>query len=351
MRAFPEGEPAITIREEMSLGITTKDLARLCGVSRTTVHRALSGQGRINPDTKELILQTAREHDYRPDLLARGLVKGRTYYIGVVVLDVKNRYFAQMLSAVGAEAAKYGYCINITLHDGSKKTEKEQLLKLSAYHMDGILLSSVNEGEEYRRFLKSLGMPVVSVDNRIAPGIPFVGIDQKNAMREAAKKVLEKGYQRLVFVCPPLDKKEKENTYVHRERLKGFQEAAALYPDCRVEYIFTWDYLERAAALAKEEIRTAFVCTADIFALNIMKTLKQEGKRTPVDYGITGFDNLDILDFVTPRLVTVSNQAEAVAVEAVRLLMELIEKEENPWKREETYQRLLPYDLIAGETI
>ena len=82
------------------MGITTKDLAQLCGVSRTTVHRALYGGGRIHPDTKEMILRVAREHDYRPDLLARGLVKGRTYYIGVVVMDVKNRYFSAMLSAI-----------------------------------------------------------------------------------------------------------------------------------------------------------------------------------------------------------------------------------------------------------
>ena len=81
------------------MGITTKELAKICGVSRTTVHRALSDTGRINQETKEMILKAAKDYDYRPDLLARGLVKGQTFYIGVVVLDVNNRYFAQMLSA------------------------------------------------------------------------------------------------------------------------------------------------------------------------------------------------------------------------------------------------------------
>ena len=128
------------------MGITTKDLAQLCGVSRTTVHRALYGGGRIHPDTKEMILRVAKEHDYRPDLLARGLVKGRTYYIGVVVMDVRNRYFAGMLSAIGREAAQHGYNINITLHDNNRKFEQDQLTRLSSYRMDGIILSSVNEG-------------------------------------------------------------------------------------------------------------------------------------------------------------------------------------------------------------
>ena len=172
------------------MGITTKDLAQLCGVSRTTVHRALYGGGRIHPDTKEMILRVAREHDYRPDLLARGLVKGRTYYIGVVVMDVKNRYFSAMLSAISREAISRGYNINIALHGNDRELERRQLMNLAAYRMDGIILSSVNEGDEYREFLDSLGMPIVSVDNRIADGIPFVSIDQRASMKASVRHAL-----------------------------------------------------------------------------------------------------------------------------------------------------------------
>ena len=137
------------------MGITTKDLAQICGVSRTTVHRALhDGAGRINPDTREMILRVAKENDYRPDLLARGLVKGQTFNIGVVVLDVKSRYFAELLSIIGAEAGKQGYFVNITLHDNDKDTEKSQLTRLADYHVDGIIVSSVNEGDEYKNFLR-----------------------------------------------------------------------------------------------------------------------------------------------------------------------------------------------------
>ena len=118
------------------MGITTKDLAQICGVSRTTVHRALhDGAGRINPDTREMILRVAKENDYRPDLLARSLVKGQTFNIGVVVLDVKSRYFAELLSVIGAEAGRQGYFVNVTLHDNDKETEKSQLKRLADYHV------------------------------------------------------------------------------------------------------------------------------------------------------------------------------------------------------------------------
>lgn len=327
------------------MGITTKDLAQICGVSRTTVHRALNGAGRINPDTKEMILRVAKENDYRPDLLARGLVKGKTYYIGVVVLDVKNRYFSQMLSAIGAKASQRGYCINITLHDNDRKKEKEQLTRLSDYRVDGIILSSVNEGEGYRKFLESLDTPIVSVDNKIAGGIPFVGIDQKNAMKEATLHIIAGGYEKIVFVCPPMDAEAEQNIYVHKQRLLGFREALAGSKEISAEYLLDWNYLTEAEKMLFDKKKTAFLCTADNFALDIMKKLKKSGKTARRDYGIVGFDNIDTLDYVSPRLTTISNSVDEVANNAIDLLFELMEASASE------KERILDYEFIPGETL
>lgn len=334
------------------MGVTTKDLAQICGVSRTTVHRALHGTGRINPDTKEMILRAAKENDYRPDLLARGLVKGQTFYIGVVVLDVKSRYFAQMLSTIGAEANKRGYFINITLHENDKETEKTQLTRLADYHVDGIIVSSVNEGEEYREFLDSLDIPVVSVDNKIADGVPFVGIDQKGAMMDAACKVIDRNYKKIVFVCPPIDYEGERNVYVHKERLKGFQEIMEQNGNIETGYLMDWNYLDRIDEVIDPVKKTAFMCTADEFALNIMKKLKKNGLRAGTDYGIIGFDDIDILDYVTPRLTTISNSVEEIGAASVKLLFDLIEKKRQGIvpKPEEIY-KMLPYHFIEGETV
>ncbi len=332
------------------MGITTKDLAQICGVSRTTVHRALhDGAGRINPDTKEMIVRVARENGYRPDLLARGLVKGQTFNIGVVVLDVKNRYFAQMLSAIGVEANKRGYFVNITLHGNDKEMEKNQLTRLVDYHVDGIIVSSVNEGEDYRKFLDSLDVPIVSVDNKIAEGIPFVGINQRQAMRQAAEKVLEKSYTKLVYVCPPMDDQSGRNIYVHRERLAGFQEAVEKISGVETVYLLDWNYLENVKEALDPSGKTAYICAADEFALDIMKYLKKEGRKAGTDYGIMGFDNIDVLDYVVPRLTTISNSVEEVAGAAVELLFGLINDKEtgHPAKP----QLFIQHRFIEGETI
>lgn len=332
------------------MGITTKDLAQICGVSRTTVHRALhDGTGRINPDTREMILQVARENGYRPDLLARGLVKGQTFNIGVVVLDVKNRYFAQMLSAIGAEANRRGYFVNITLHGNDKETEKSQLTRLVDYRVDGIIVSSVNEGEDYRKFLQSLNVPIVSVDNKIADGIPFVGIDQRRAMRQAAEKVMEKGYTKLVYICPPIDDQSGRNIYVHRERLAGFQEAVEKVPDVETVYLLDWNYLEKVREALNAFGKTAFICAADEFALDVMKYLKKERKKAGIDYGIVGFDNIDVLDYVVPRLTTISNSVEEVAGAAVGLLFEMINDKAAGQERKEPL--FIQHHFVEGETI
>lgn len=136
------------------MGVTTNDIARICQVSRTTVIRALNNQGRISKETKDRIVKTAEELGYRPDLLARGLVKGKTMYIGVVVFDVKNQYFAQMLSAIETEAQTRGYCVNITLHGKNREKEVDLIRKLVDYHVDGLILSPVNKGEHFNKFLK-----------------------------------------------------------------------------------------------------------------------------------------------------------------------------------------------------
>ena len=204
------------------MGVTTKDIAKICGVSRTTVTRALSNQGRINEKTKENILNTAKELGYRPDLLARGLVKGKTMYIGVVVFDVKNRYFSQMLSSIETEAKKRGYFTNITLHEKDKEMEIELIQRLVDYHMDGLILSPVNKGKNFAEFLKGLNVPLVIIGNKIASDIPFVGINEQKASKESIELILKKGYKRIVFVCPPLADQKEENVYSHQQREKGF---------------------------------------------------------------------------------------------------------------------------------
>ena len=124
------------------------------------------------------------------------------------MLDVKNRYFAQMLSTISTEAYARGYgVVNITLHGGDARTEREQLTRLADYRVDGIILSSVNEGRRTGHSWSPCTARLSLWITGLLDGIPFVGIDQRAAVREAVQRAAEKGYECIVFVCPPLDTK------------------------------------------------------------------------------------------------------------------------------------------------
>ena len=91
------------------MGITTKDLAEICGVSRTTVNRALQGTGRIKEETKRRILDTAKQLGYEPDLVARSLVSGKSMMIGVIIVDLKNQYYPKMVNAIAERVLEDNY--------------------------------------------------------------------------------------------------------------------------------------------------------------------------------------------------------------------------------------------------
>ena len=327
------------------MSVTTKDIARICNVSRTTVNRAFNDSGRISEETKKLILDTARELNYRPDLLATSLKNGKTKSIGVVVFDVKNRFFAQMLNAVEAKASNLGYSVNISLHGKDKTKERDMLQRLVDFRADGILLSPVSKDASFASFLKELGRPVVIIGNRINSDIPFVGIDEERAARQAVRKITENGYRRIVFVCPPLVDQGNENIYSHEQRKRGFiSEINSL--SIENEIIGSWDYLDRVQRIMRDNgPRTAFFCSGDVYALDIMKTLRNEKLSAGRDYGIMGFDNTDILDYIIPRLSTIDNEIERVAERAVEVLLSLIEGKET------AYESILPFEIVEGETL
>lgn len=328
------------------MGVTTNDIAKICQVSRTTVLRALNNQGRISEETKEKILKTAKELGYRPDLLARGLVKGRTMYIGVVVFDVKNQYFAQMLSAIETEAQKQGYSVNITLHDKNKTKELELIRKLADYRMDGLILSPVNEGEEFADFLKKLEIPLVIIGNKVSDTLPFVGIREKEAAREAVERIIKAGYEEVVFVCPPLGGMEEGNIFTHKERLTGFCDVIKTYRNIDSQILSNYNYIEDAKKIVKcSSKKTAFFCSGDIFALEIMKELKTSGMKAPIDYGIMGFDDIEFLNYITPRLSTIYNSVEEVSRTAVKLLIQQMQGEPVSMSCFEEYH------IIEGETL
>ena len=286
------------------MGITTTDLARLCGVSLGTIDRAFRNRPGIKAETRERILTMARDYGYKPNLVARNLKTGRTNEIGLVVHDLENEFFAQLVNAIQETAWKHQYFLQIAVSRRDETRERTALEHMAERNVDGILLFPATTGPGFSAFLTALDRPIVTIANRVAPQWPFVGLSDRSILHELTSAIAAKGYQRLVFVGPLPPFPGVVNLYEIEERYAGFEAAAR---QAGVEQILLAgdDYRERLRRLDLETKRTAVLCSSDIFALEILNDLKRRGLSVPGQVGLAGFDSIDALRFITPRLTTV----------------------------------------------
>lgn len=310
--------------------ITVNEIAEKCGVSRTTVLRALNGNGSVSKETKERIMAIVDEYNYRPNLLARSLNHGRTMSLGVVTINVENMYFVQSLNIINKEAEKRGYFTNIVVCDEKTESERKLIQGLADRQMEGLLISPINKGKEFEDFLLSLHIPVVCIGNHVSDLITTVGVNEEKAAMDAVELIVCKGYHSIYFICPPLSVRDKQNVYSHEQRLEGFKQAGEKHKDLYFGVIESPDYTREVTEILanNKSERIAFLCSGDAYALNIMKFAGCAGYAVPRDFGLMGFDNISILDYIVPRLTTVSTNLEGVAATAVTELLHQIEDQD-----------------------
>lgn len=330
------------------MAATTKDIARICNVSRTTVTRALYNQGRVSEKTKKEVLRVARELGYQPDLLARSLVKGRSMTIGVALCDLKNMFFSNVIDAMEPIARERGYVLNITLHDNDTALEREIIRHLLGYKIDGMVIHpSVCSKEEYN-FLVSLSFPVLIVGGAPLGDLPFVGNDEYEAAKKAAEQILRREYDVLYFVFPDFDDPGKEFAG-HQERYRGFSEVAKKSGK-RYGVLGNGNYVERVLAVireaAKEGKRAAFLCSGDVYAAQIMMAAYQEHLTAGIDYGLMGFDNDELMKILPVRLWTVENHKEEIGQKAISELTDIIEQKKDKGERVN-----IPFELVRGNSL
>lgn len=326
--------------------ITTTELAEICGVSIGTIDRALHNRPGIKSETKEKILKMAKELGYRPHLLARGLKQGKTMTFGVVVFDLANQFFAQLVEEIEERAKDAGYFVYLTITEGNIEEELDYLDSLSSLNVDGIILDPINGGAKFSQYLKSLKTPIVTIGNRVSKAFPFIGVKDRQAIKDAVAFIAAKGYRRIVYVSPPLSYKGEENIYSVEERLAGYKEGLK---DAQMPHkpivIGEKAYLEKLDTIPLHEERTAILCSSDIYALEVLNYLRSKNITVPNDVGLMGFDRIQVLKYVTPSLSTIAYPIQELGRKAVACLLAQINNE--PFAPIE----LLDHRLIEGASL
>ena len=182
-------------------------IARLTGVSQPTVSRVLNGNTAVNPEIRERVLACAREHDFQPNVMAQSLVGSKTRLIGVIVTDISNSFFAELVKYIGEEARKDGYSLILFSSDYDLEKERECLDVVRRYRVDGLIMVPVDEnGAEWRGMVSRLDIPTVVI-TRHATGIDSFYVAHDEAGAQVARHLHEQGYEEYIFFGNTTDDK------------------------------------------------------------------------------------------------------------------------------------------------
>jgi LacI family transcriptional regulator len=342
MPRLPEAaSPAESVISPPQNRVTAMDVARLAGVSQPTVSLVLGGnpQARIAPDTRERVLRAAEELGYRPNLLARGLSQRRSYAIGILVPDLSNPFFADVISGAERVLSRAGYALLVS--EASDDSAPSRLEALQSRLIDGVLLDATVAAMIAPSVLDELN--VVLVDEP-SDRWPNVASDAEAAGRLAAEHLLSLGHQSFAFIGPATTARSirlRERGFVVALRSSGF-----MLPS---------DRLRRAPATAaggREATRallagrrrpTGIFCANDLIAVGALKACSDAGVGVPAQVSVVGCDDIEMARLVTPELTTVEVRARELGARAARLLVQRLEGEQ---PRRSRPGRVLPVRLV-----
>jgi LacI family transcriptional regulator len=313
-------------------------------VSQATVSLVLSGnpRARVAAATRERVMEVAEELGYRPNILARGLVRGRSYAIGVVVPDLTNPFFLDVVTGVQRVAAEAGYAV--LPGDTRESTPARHLEALRARQVDGVVIDGVGAAMLPHDALSDLKVVVVDEPSERWPG---VASDALAAGRLAAAHLVGLGHRRLAFVGPATD------VHSFRMRERGFFQALR---DAGIGLPHEW--LRRVpptvaggqramkALLALGDRPTGVFCANDLIAMGALKAALTAGIAVPGELSIVGCDDVEMASVMTPELTTIAIPARELGARAARLLLRQLDGEDVPAKP----GRLLPVKLVRRGT-
>lgn len=302
-----------------------KEVAKLAGVSTSTVSRALSNKVHVEQDTRERVMRAVRQLGYRPNLLAKGLKEGFSRTLALVVPDIINPYFPLLVKHVEKSALKRGYSL-ILCDSGNDETQEQRYLdSMRSHYVDGVLYIAVGDGRERARSLHEAGVPLVVVNRVYDAGVSCVTNDNRPGACAVVDYLIRCGHRKIACLVAP------QRTQHYAQRLEGCRDAFERHGIADYERYLVYDIvtLEDACLATRRLLSlpdrpTAFFAFVDYAAIGVYSAVHACGLKVPDDVSVAGFDNLDLAAHMIPPLTTYEHPAEKIAEQAVEELLAAI---------------------------
>ncbi len=308
--------------------VRLKDVAADLGVSLMTVSRALRNHPDIGEETRLRVLKRVEELNYQPDWMARGMVTGRSYLVGLVIPDLMHSFFAEIAMAVSAKLMPLGYQVVIANTEEQQAAEERHVHALLGRKVDGLILASAYKtarGPMFRAIAAN-GVPLVLIDRMVKGAeASYAGSDDVGIGELATEHLIEEGCRRIAHIQGPA-------LSTGRGRLEGFRAAmqrAGLAVDER--YVVPGDISDTAGydamrvLLALPEPPDGVFCYSDPVAAGAMKAITEAGLSIPGDIAIVGAGNVHYSDLLRVSLSTVDQGSSMIGQGAADLLVRAME--------------------------
>lgn len=332
--------------------VSIKDIARMLNISVATVSRALHDRYDVHPETKRKVLELAERLNYRPSSHAIGLLKKRTHTIGLVVPEIDNQFFSEIINGLENVAYQQGYNVMIFQSQNIYEREVKIIDQLIGARVDGIAISIGSTTEDFRHLnmLKELDIPLAMFD-RVSDEVYGHKIinDNFEGGYKAGEFLVQHGRRRIAHIAGPLTLK------LTRLRMQGFKAALRdAQLDMPPEYFLHTSFrMEDSYQIALDLLRLpeppdAIFAVSDYVALGVLKAARQLNIHIPQELALIGFSNIAVGPLLEPALTTISQQPHAMGEETARILLENIQSPDKDFKLQ---TRIFKPELVIRNSV
>lgn len=302
--------------------VTIYDVAREARVSMATVSRVLNGTAVVKDETKRRVLDAIARLGYRPNAVARGLASKKTKTIGVIVPDVSTDFFAEVVRGIEDIAAMYSYQIILTNSDADVQREVDLVGTMWEKQVDGIIYMTNHLRPEHIEAFEQAQIPVVLCATEDPERrIPSVNIDNRQAGRDAATYLLERGSRRIGFVTTA-----RGVSLLADQRGNGLASCIPADQFFRIE-VEQGQY-EEALPVIQEQVKLhsldSLVTASDELGLAAIHAVQDIGLKVPGDVKVMAFDNTKLANMVRPQMTVVAQPMYDFGAVSMRLLTKLL---------------------------
>jgi LacI family transcriptional regulator len=302
-------------------------IARRANVSTATVSRTLNQSGAVNPATARKVWRAVSELNYYPNSHARTLVSGRSRLLGLIVSDITNPFFPELVHSFQALATDHQYDLILTSTSYATSRMAVCLRRMLERKVDGVAIMTSEMDAKLIRELSRRGVPLVFMDvGRVGRRMSHVSIDYAHGIRQGVEHLVQLGHRRIGFISGPLvlqSARTRRQAFIDVMRDHGHPPHARMLREGT--HTAEGGHKEMAALIRSPRVPSAVVCSNDWTAIGALHAIVGAGLRVPEDISLVGFDDIPLVSFTNPTLTSVRMSAADVGSRAFEALFRLMD--------------------------